>query len=392
MKVFLVHPGREWGSLYISRYAGAALRDAGGEVVSYDLHHWMRFYRTLIDHLDRDGRLTPYEGMLEQISCERIPMRVIEEEPDLFLSIQGALLPGNVVAAVRRLGVRTAVWLLDDPQEIDQSVRYASAYDWIFTSDRNAVPIHAAAGGAAVRYLPTACAPEIFKESPRLEEAFASDILFLGSGFSERVEFLERCEPFLSKYDLRLVGLWENLSRTSRLRSRVVEGVCVPVDAARYYQNAKIVLNLHRDGTGFSVGSNIRRVPTDSPNPRCFEAAGCGSFVLSDDSRPGLGRALKIGEEIEVFSGVRDLREKIEYYLAHEDERGRIARAGRARVLREHTYRRRIASMLSAIEEGAAPQRRVDAALPRDSARSAAPIGKIEARSPAAGGAAAGAA
>jgi spore maturation protein CgeB len=34
--------------------------------------------------------------------------------------------------------------------------------------------------------------------------------------------------------------------------------------------------------------------------------------------------------------------EKIRFYLAHEDERRNIAEAGYARVLRDHTYERRL--------------------------------------------------
>jgi len=351
MKIFLVHPGRLWGSLYISHYAAAALRRAGVEVVEYDLHHWRRFYQTLIEKIESHGGMTPYEGMLEQLSTERIPMRVIEEEPDLLLSMQGALLPKNVISAVRRLGVRTAVWLLDDPQEIDQSARYASDYHWIFTSDKNAVRCHREQrSGAAVRYLPTACAPEIFKPAETPDPSYASDLLFLGSGFPERVEFLHRCAPFLLKHDFKLVGLWTNLSSRSPLHECVVEGVTTREEAVRYYQNAKIVLNLHRDGTGLSAGSNLGRVPTDSPNPRCFEASGCGSFVLTDNRRQGLGDAFVIGKEIAVFENETDLEKKIEYYLSHEQARKKIARAGRARVNREHTYDRRVASLLEMME------------------------------------------
>ena len=43
------------------------------------------------------------------------------------------------------------------------------------------------------------------------------------------------------------------------------------------------------------------------------------------------------------------LAEKIDYYLAHPDEREKIARAGREHVMRHHTYTRRMADLIEAL-------------------------------------------
>ena len=50
----------------------------------------------------------------------------------------------------------------------------------------------------------------------------------------------------------------------------------------------------------------------------------------------------EIGNEVVVFSDAADLLDKIRYYLAHEDERRRIATLGHARCLREHTWDHRL--------------------------------------------------
>ena len=52
----------------------------------------------------------------------------------------------------------------------------------------------------------------------------------------------------------------------------------------------------------------------------------------------------EFGKEIAVFEGVEGpegVVEKVRYYLAHEDERKRIALAGWERVRREHTWEKR---------------------------------------------------
>jgi len=46
--------------------------------------------------------------------------------------------------------------------------------------------------------------------------------------------------------------------------------------------------------------------------------------------------------EVVTYGTTREMIEKIRFYLAHEDERRNIAEAGYARVLRDHTYERRL--------------------------------------------------
>jgi spore maturation protein CgeB len=352
MKIYLVHPGYVWGSRPISESAADALRALGCEVVALDLHRWRAVADAAVKGLASAGLGGGYPGLLEQLACERIPLRVIEEEPDLFLAVHGAMVPPHIVAAVRKLGVPTAVWLLDDPHELDLSARYAACYDIVFTNDRSSVQTHRRFGldPESVHYLPTGCDVELYAPAAEPEPAYASDVLFLGSGFPERVAFLESCEPFLRDRDFRLVGLWTNVPRDSWLRRHVVEGVVPPREAARWYRNAKIVLNLHRDGTGLSSGSNLRAVAAHAPNPRCFEAAACGAFVLSDDRRPGLRECFRVPEEMPVFKTKEELAHLLDHYLARPDERRAVSAAAMRRARTEHSYGRRMDSLLAGLD------------------------------------------
>src|SRR5262249_49096745 len=49
------------------------------------------------------------------------------------------------------------------------------------------------------------------------------------------------------------------------------------------------------------------------------------------------------------FGDLRELEEKIDYYLAYPRERRAVAEASRARALRDHTYERRLEAMLGYI-------------------------------------------
>ena len=76
-------------------------------------------------------------------------------------------------------------------------------------------------------------------------------------------------------------------------------------------------------------------------NMRLFEAAGLGVFQLVDD-RPGVKEWFRVGEHLITYRDPADLRDKVAYYLAHEDERCEMAQAARAHAFAHHTYARRV--------------------------------------------------
>lgn len=93
----------------------------------------------------------------------------------------------------------------------------------------------------------------------------------------------------------------------------------------RFYNSQRFTLNITRD--------EMRRVGY-SPSVRLFEAAACGTPIISD-SWPGLETFLEPGKEILI---VRSGRETIEYLSDLPDkERVQIGRNARNRILHQHT-------------------------------------------------------
>ena len=88
------------------------------------------------------------------------------------------------------------------------------------------------------------------------------------------------------------------------------------------------------------------RIPCHQASPRVYEALACGAFLIVDDQRDFMS-LFKSGEELVVFEDIKDLRNKIVYYLNNRKEREKIKRKGRKIVLSKHTYRHRIQEMLS---------------------------------------------
>jgi len=85
-------------------------------------------------------------------------------------------------------------------------------------------------------------------------------------------------------------------------------------------------------------------------NMRLFEATGVGAFLLTD-WKSNLSDMFDVGTELVAYRTVEECVELVRYYLAHDEEREAIARAGQARTLRDHTYAHRMRELMGIIEK-----------------------------------------
>lgn len=107
------------------------------------------------------------------------------------------------------------------------------------------------------------------------------------------------------------------------------------------YRTAKIAVNVPRDDYPVDVSL------------RFAEAMACGAMFLTRE--PSEMTPLGFAEDVH-YVGYRDSAEipaLVRKYLVDESSRARIARAGRDKVLREHTYDARIAALLEKIRSDA---------------------------------------
>jgi spore maturation protein CgeB len=111
-----------------------------------------------------------------------------------------------------------------------------------------------------------------------------------------------------------------------------------PAAHAEFYASQRYTLNLTR--------ADMRRAGY-SPSVRLFEAAACGTPIISDDW-PGLDTFLTPGREVLTAAsaaGVLDHLRRIP-----EERRRAIGRAARARVLAEHTAACRARTLIGYLE------------------------------------------
>ena len=110
-------------------------------------------------------------------------------------------------------------------------------------------------------------------------------------------------------------------------------------DVDDLYRSAKIVINVTSWDPAVLTGLNLR----------VCDVPALGAFLLTDDALE-LEEFVTRGTEIATFSTPEELREKVLHYLAHEDEREAVTRAGQRRAATGmETYAEKMARVLDAI-------------------------------------------
>lgn len=336
------------GSLPIGRYCARALTDLGHTVRVFDapvLHPAFTGLARLDLTPSRQGSL---EADFLQVVAKAIWAQVEELEPQLVLALAQAPMSRNLLQRLRRAGVRTAMWFVEDYRLFTYWQVYAPLYDLFaviqkepFLSELSAI------GQPHALYLPLAALPEFHKPltlSPEEQREYGSDIAFLGAGYpNRRLAF----RPLAGR-DFKIWGSdWEGenlLARNiQRGGSRIGEE-----ESVKIYNAARVNLNLHS-----SVSAKEPVSHGDFVNPRTFELAAMGAFQLVD--RRSLMEGLFAPDELATFESPEEFYRKIDYFLAHPEEREAYARRARERVLAEHTYQQRMQTLLTALREQLGP-------------------------------------
>ncbi len=79
---------------------------------------------------------------------------------------------------------------------------------------------------------------------------------------------------------------------------------------------------------------------------RIWDVLGCGGFLLSN-YQSEIPEYFTIGKDLDCYENMDDLKEKIAFYLSHEDIREEIARNGLEKVQANHTYIHRVCQIMN---------------------------------------------
>ncbi|MEW9672178.1 glycosyltransferase [Ammoniphilus sp. 3BR4] len=166
---------------------------------------------------------------------------------------------------------------------------------------------------------------------PFQDESFRKELLFVGNSRGIYRKIIKDLLP--TTRQLSVYG--KNWGRL--IDKRYIKGQNIPYsELHKYYGSCDILLNDHWD--------DMRK--KGFINNRIFDGLASEAFIISDHVS---GIEDVFGQSVVTYNSPKELRELIDYYLAHPELRRQKAREG-AIIVQEHTYAKRVERLLEIID------------------------------------------
>ena len=216
-------------------------------------------------------------------------------------------------------------------RRFEEVIKQGQQADIMYLTNRGEVPVYQERGVNA-RFITGGCDPTAHWMAENTDPSYQSDVAFIGKpNTPERAEFMQILEK---KFDLKLWGSgWERFG---------LSAAATDVYASEYRKicaGAKIILGWNIDPTIDLYFSN-----------RTWYTLGCGGFLLTAYT-PSLEEIFGRGKELDWFESVGECCDKIEYYLQHDQERRKIARAGYQLAHNEYSYDKVVEKIIGDLEK-----------------------------------------
>lgn len=337
----------------------AALRDSGHEVVLFDFDIDAFYRRADFRKPANRTWIARHRPRLEAALLAQMEAAHHRSRVDVFFSyFYSAHCRPETIRRIRQMGIKTMNWYCNASYQLELVAALAPAYDLCLVPERERLADYEALGARPL-YCQEAANPAFYQD---LQQPRDLGIVFIGAKYADRPLYCHalyeaglpvdawgagwsRRGPGGSvKNLLRTVKrLWERCAGVPLLPARYSHAFCADEEMIAIYNRAKIAL-------GFSVVSSrdYRKRPIHQVRLRDFEAPMCGTFYLTEHQEE-LREFFEIGREIETFRDPPELVDKARFYLAHDDAREKIRRAGYERARRDHTWQKRLAGALEAL-------------------------------------------
>lgn len=231
-------------------------------------------------------------------------------------------------------------WTGDMRSPIPQ--HYKDVGQWVnlstFSNEKDVLEMRAA--GLPAEFMQTGFSQTVFFEKGSFK--LPPEIVFFGNNYGNRfpasAERKELVRFLLNTYGSNAGVYGNNWNKQIRWKNEKEE--------ANIYNRAKIAIvqNHYND---------VQRYTSD----RMFRALGCGVMVLAR-YYPGIETDFTIGEHLDVWNTLEELKQKIAYYQNNELKRFEIAKNGARLAHQKHTWDARIPEILEFMKKY--PTRKMD--------------------------------
>ena len=329
-------------------------------------YEYENFYDTLM-HMDSlDVTLFPFDEIMRQKGRKEMNSQLLEVvealRPDIsfFFIFTDEIAKETIRTISQRGDTITINWFADDHWRFDEFSRYwAPLFHRAITTDQISFDNYQRIGCRNAIMSQYGCNHFLYKNGDVTPE---HDVTFVGQVHSHRESTVRELADSGIRVECWGRG-WPNgrLSQEEMIllypKSKINLNFSDSSVVFNRKQLLKIFLSRRADDT-LTVrlpGETVAHVKTLFSNRRSqvkgrvFEVPAAGGFLLTQHA-DGIENFFVPGKEIATFTDVDDLRDKIRYYLAHDDERESIRRAGHERALKEHTLQRRFEDIFDTIK------------------------------------------
>jgi spore maturation protein CgeB len=363
------------------------LVDLGHDVVEFDYDLQETFQNVDFEIQEQRTFIKKNRPKLTMELLRQIKEAHKEKPVDLFFSYfyDACVLP-EAIDEIKAMGITTANWYCNGSYQLHLVSEISPHYDWCLVPEKFRLKDYVAMGAKPI-YCQEAANPKIYKPYDLPVEF---DVAFVGQAYGDRPGYIKYL--FEQGIDIRVWGYgWQQFNPENRkaaeqsqlrrairigkmlftqagwkavavrvkklteakskpassdncsnaidqveeLPAAILGGTLSDVEMIQLYSRSKINLGFSTCGNTHQTGERIVQVRL-----RDFEVPMSGGFYMVEYMEE-LEEFFDIGKEIVCYTDAGDLAEKIKYYLAHDDERERIRKAGYERCLRDHTWHKR---------------------------------------------------
>ncbi|NQT30035.1 MAG: glycosyltransferase [Candidatus Saganbacteria bacterium] len=279
---------------------------------------------------------------------EQIINIVEKEKPDIMLygDFDGLVSNETLLYIKYKTATTTLHWFCDDQWRFDSfSKDYCFNFDYCITTDHSAIKKYKKIGYNNIILSQFAANQHVYK---KMDIPRSLDVSFVGQPHGVRRDIIKaviekgiNISTFGNGWKTTLLKKkWNRLMKKVFLDILKFDTGMISHDMMlAVFNKSKINLNLSQNSHG--IRSQMKG--------RHFEVPACGAFLLSSHDAD-LEHYYELGKEIETFDTIEEMIDKIKYYLSHDEEREKIARAGYERTMREHTWDKRYSDIFSKIK------------------------------------------
>lgn len=320
------------------------MRHAYGDRARGDSYEYVNFHDSLV-RMGHEVRLFDFFAIHRERGAGEMNRLLLEDaegwRPDVavFSLYQDEFDP-RALDRLRRT-TKTLCFFHDDTWRVDFSRYWARHFDWFSTPDAFGPEKYRDLGLSNVLFFPFGCNTALYKKTGAVKRY---DVSFVGEWHPWREWMIKR---------LRRAGI-----RAEAFGNRWPAGALALDEMVRVFNESRINLNLSNSASWDAryllsspraLANRLRTPKTvEQLKGRHFEICAAGAFQLSYYVA-GLERQFELGTEIGVYADPDDMVDKARFYLEHEQSREKIAAAGHARALRDHSYADRFAKAFAAM-------------------------------------------